>query len=227
MSRILLLETSSYTGSVAIGIQGNSTRFLATDSEQKNSEEIHSLIESVLQNEGIGYTELDAIAVSAGPGSYTGLRIGVSLAKGLCFALNKPLIAVSTLEVMASGFILRNPGFEGFICPMLDARRLEVYASVFNHQLKRIAEDQPMIMDQALSWPFPVQSPVCFLGNGVSKSIPYLGMFSQACFLPDATPNASDMAKLAEDKWQAQEFQDLAWFEPAYLKPFQGKPQVT
>jgi tRNA threonylcarbamoyladenosine biosynthesis protein TsaB len=227
MSLILLVETA--TTATTVGICRDGTGLLSKQvlTPQRHTEDLLEILTSLLQETGLNYTQLDAIAVSAGPGSYTGLRIGVSFCKGLCYALDIPLIGVSTLEIMAAGFLAENSGYHGFVCPMIDARRMEVYLSVFDQHRKRLSDDLPVVLDEELIFPVSNQERINFIGSGVQKSIDLLApLFPNAKFDPGCQPAAINMSVLAQERFSQGKFEDLAWFEPAYLKPFQGIRKV-
>ncbi|MFK8302515.1 tRNA (adenosine(37)-N6)-threonylcarbamoyltransferase complex dimerization subunit type 1 TsaB [Capnocytophaga stomatis] len=213
MTKILCIETSGINCSVAIS-EGSS--LLAEKAENKgkftHAESLHVFINEVLNLAKISINELDAIAVSGGPGSYTGLRIGVSTAKGLCFALNKPLIAISTLQILASQ-ITDNQ----LIIPMLDARRMEVYSAVFDKNFNEIEKTKAKILNENSYTEWLSKGKVVFLGDGVDK-------FSEIChhpnafFIKNAYPQAKDMITHAFEKFKNRNFEDIAYFEPNYLK---------
>lgn len=215
MARILCIETATTNCSVALSQDGH---VLALEEDNSSSyshaERLHSFIETVLQKGNSTLEDVDAIAVSKGPGSYTGLRIGVSTAKGLCYAADKPLIATATLKSLA----LSEQGTADFIVPMLDARRMEVYAAVFNGQGDLLRETRAEILE-AVSFHGLLQSgTVAFVGNGVDK-------FKELCNHPRAQfsnrlPSAKEMGSLADEKFHSKEWEDVAYFEPYYLKDF-------
>ncbi|GIM48652.1 tRNA (adenosine(37)-N6)-threonylcarbamoyltransferase complex dimerization subunit type 1 TsaB [Capnocytophaga stomatis] len=213
MTKILCIETSGINCSVAIS-EGSS--LLAEKAENKgkftHAESLHVFINEVLNLAKISINELDAIAVSGGPGSYTGLRIGVSTAKGLCFALNKPLIAISTLQILASQ-ITDNQ----LIIPMLDARRMEVYSAVFDKNFNEIEKTEAKILNENSYTEWLSKGKVIFLGDGAEK-------FSKIChhpnafFIKNAYPQARDMVVHAFERFKNKCFEDIAYFEPNYLK---------
>jgi tRNA threonylcarbamoyladenosine biosynthesis protein TsaB len=165
--------------------------------------------------------KLDAVSVSSGPGSYTGLRIGVSTVKGLCYSYEIPMIAVSTLEVMtvAALKVLDNADVALF-CPMIDARRMEVYAAFYNSELNLVREIAADIIDENSYQHILNEQPVYFFGNGADKCKTALS-HSNARFLENITPLAENMIALAEKAYTAQQFVDVAYYEPFYLKEFQ------
>jgi|GEM_PF-80555 len=170
---------------------------------------------------GAGY-ELDAIAVSMGPGSYTGLRLGVSTAKGLCYALDIPMISISTLKSLALQVSLKA---DEFVIPLLDARRMEVYSAVFNDNYEQLEETKAEIIDANSFSRFLEKGKVFFLGDGAEKCIPIV-KHANAEFLIGNFPSSNEMAVLADYKYNKAEFEDVAYFEPFYLKDFvAGKPK--
>lgn len=185
------------------------------DNNYSHAEKLHVFIEKVLKQGKIKPSQLEAIAVSKGPGSYTGLRIGVSAAKGLCFALGKPLIAISTLEALAYQ-VKTN---DGIIVPMLDARRLEVYSAVFDNNYNRIRETQAQVLNNESFNFFLEESKVTFIGNGVAKTKELIS-HENAVFIEGKLPSANQMSLLSFNKYKKSDIEDVAYFEPYYLKDF-------
>ncbi|MBP0904626.1 tRNA (adenosine(37)-N6)-threonylcarbamoyltransferase complex dimerization subunit type 1 TsaB [Mariniflexile gromovii] len=216
MSVILSIETATTNCSVAISKAGK-TIVLKEDNSKNYShaESLHVFINAVLKEAGLASKDLDAIAISKGPGSYTGLRIGVSAAKGLCFALDKPLISVPTLEALAH----QVDANDGVIVTMLDARRLEVYAAIFDSNYNRIKETEAQILDENAFADYLAKGKVYFVGNGVEKTKGLI-KHENAVFVENKLPSASQMGMLAFDKYKNGDFEDVAYFEPYYLKDF-------
>lgn len=216
MSIILCLETSTTNCSVSIG-DGD---FIIAHKEinSKNfshSEQLHSFIDELLKQESLIPKDLDAISISKGPGSYTGLRIGVSAAKGLAYALNIPLISVSTLLCLAKQVKIT----KGLIIPMLDARRMEVYSEIFDASFESKREIKAEILEET-SFQIELEaSEVHFIGTGVEK-------FQEICHHPNALfhkeklPSAKEQYPIAKRKFDDNIFEDVAYFEPYYLKDF-------
>jgi len=216
MALILCIETATTNCSVALAKDGVIVAFREENNLKfSHSEKLHLFIEEVLQEVGIDNSELDAIAVSKGPGSYTGLRIGVSAAKGLCFALDIPLLAISTLKLLAQQVEENNV----YIVPMLDARRMEVYSAVFDPENKIVRETKAEILNENSFAEYLKEKKTIFLGDG-AKKFKSLCNNPNAIFLDDRFPSAMDMAALANDKYQKKEIENLAYFEPYYLKEF-------
>ena len=215
MALILNLETSTKNCSVSIAKDGELLVLCesAADSYQ-HGEKLHQYVQWAFEGCDYELKDLDAIAVGKGPGSYTGLRIGVSAAKGFCFALNLPLIAMNSLEILA------NVGESNFdlIIPMTDARRKEVYTAVFNENLNEITETHAKILDEN-SFKEISDKKILFVGDGAEKSSEILNL-PNATFQPEILPSAKFMCDLAEQKFKQKTFEDVAYFEPFYLKDF-------
>jgi tRNA threonylcarbamoyladenosine biosynthesis protein TsaB len=216
MSIILGIETSTKICSVAIS---NGNKLLALEeegSDYSHSEKLTIFIQKVLKRAGLELKEVDVIAVSKGPGSYTGLRIGASVAKGLCYALEKPLIAVDTLQAMA-----RNPSLSGdLFCPMIDARRMEVYAALYDGENEMVAPITAKIIDDDSFSSVLSDHKVVFFGDGSAKCKEVLASNSNAIFSEEGLPSAQYINQIALKKYKKQEFEDVAYFEPYYLKDF-------
>jgi tRNA threonylcarbamoyladenosine biosynthesis protein TsaB len=223
MACILHIETATKICSVAVSNSGN---FLFN---KENSDGFsHSVSLGAFVDEAIRQVEnlslhLDAVAVSEGPGSYTGLRIGVSLAKGLCYGLGIPMIAIPTLKVLTAGLLSVNnfPNKNTKFCPMIDARRMEVYSAVYDENLHEIDATQAHIIDEHFLENYLAESPVVFFGDG-SEKCKKMVQSPNAIFIDDAYPLASAMVQLAEESFLKKDFVDIAYFEPFYLKEFQA-----
>ncbi|WP_456315494.1 tRNA (adenosine(37)-N6)-threonylcarbamoyltransferase complex dimerization subunit type 1 TsaB [Pseudomonas shirazensis] len=215
MPFILNIETATKNCSVSIAKNGETILCKEIAEEgYSHAEKLHVFIEEIIKEAGITVQDLVAIAVSQGPGSYTGLRIGVSAAKGLCFALNIPLIAVDTLQTLASQAKVA----EGKIIPMLDARRMEVYSAIFNADLETERAIQAEVIDEnSFS---DITETVYFVGDCADKCKPVLTK-ENFIFLEEIKyPSASAMSKISFDKYQKSDTVDVAYFEPYYLKDF-------
>ncbi|HEY8927884.1 MAG TPA: tRNA (adenosine(37)-N6)-threonylcarbamoyltransferase complex dimerization subunit type 1 TsaB [Mucilaginibacter sp.] len=220
---ILQIETATASCSVALSSNGKVMAEKQATGRNLHAGMITLFIEEVLGTAGITYTDLDAIAVSCGPGSYTGLRIGVSTAKGLCFALDKPLIAIETLTAMAQGVMgideyRSNPNL--VLCPMIDARRMEVYTAFFNMQGERLQKTAAAIVDENSFSDILNNNEVLFFGDGAEKCFNVLKGNPNAKYLPDFENSAAHFSQLAQQKFTAGQFEDVAYFEPFYLKDF-------
>lgn len=225
MSLILQIETSTTSCSVALAQNGKVLSHKSINQRNIHAEVITVFIDEILAENGLNFTELDAVAVSSGPGSYTGLRIGVSTAKGLCFSLDKPLIAVETLRAMAAGYLSRfpnQPEQKFLLCPMIDARRMEVYTALFDQDLNQIQETSAEIISAESFQSVLNQHKIIFFGDGAAKCKTILGDYANAVFIDDFLNEAEDMTLLAEKKFNQKQFEDVAYFEPFYLKDFIG-----
>ena len=219
MATILCIETATKNCSVALCVNGN---VIALQQDNPNNEpdkgfshaeKLQVYITQVLTQGNISKNDLEAIAVSKGPGSYTGLRIGVSTAKGLCYALDIPLIAISTLSSLARQVT------GSLVVPMLDARRMEVYSAVFSSEMEQIREIQAQIITQDSFKTYLDMGRVTFIGDGVEK-FEAVCTHPNAVFIKNALPSASQMAAGATLKLSNNQTQDVAYFEPYYLKDF-------
>jgi tRNA threonylcarbamoyladenosine biosynthesis protein TsaB len=213
---ILNIETATTNCSVSLSKEGK-TIVLKEDNDKSYShaERLHVYIDEVLKEANINSNKLDAISVSKGPGSYTGLRIGVSAAKGLCFALDKPLISIPTLDALAHQVKMD----DGIIVSMLDARRMEVYSAIYDSNYNEIRETQAQILDETSFNDYLEQGKVYFIGNGVEKTKTLIN-HTNAIFIEDKLPSANDMSLLADTKYKKNDTEDIAYFEPYYLKDF-------
>lgn len=222
MALILQIETATQTCSVALAQNGVLLAYKEQTERNIHASVITLFIEELMQKAQIKYQDLDAIAVSMGPGSYTGLRIGVSTAKGLCYALDIPLIAVNTLEAMSAGFAANhfsvNP--QTLFCPMIDARRMEVYCAIFDAETQLIQETKAEIIDEHSFDHLLNSNIVYFFGDGAAKCESVLGLSLNARIMDDFENSAKYLTRLAYDKFQKKEFEDVAYFEPFYLKDF-------
>lgn len=218
---ILHIETSTTVCSVAISFN-EKIIFTKKDFQGLNHAALLSLfIEegmSLLKKENI---KLDAIAVSSGPGSYTGLRIGVSTAKGLCYGLEIPLIALDTLKILLQGALKQHADNHALFCPMIDARRMEVYDEILDAQGNTIRETSADIIDNESFSSFLNKSKVYFFGNGSDKCSSVI-THQNAEYINNIYPLAENMVDLAIASFEKKEFADLAYFEPFYLKEFQA-----
>ncbi len=217
MATILNLETASTNCSVSIAQNGKLLAIKELDSlNYSHSEQLHNFIMHVLDTASLNLNSLDAIAVSKGPGSYTGLRIGVSAAKGLCFSLNVPLISTATLESMAYQLKVED---EDIIIPVLDARRMEVYAAVFDANYYRLQETKAEIIHADSFKVWAAEKRVHLIGSGAEKCKMHLTS-PNIKFNTAVVPSAREMCMLSYKKFIARDFEDIAYFEPYYLKDF-------
>ena len=231
---ILCLETSTAVCSVALVENGNVVALRESLDGQNHAEKITLFIDEVMKEAGIAYKDLDAVATSMGPGSYTGLRIGVSTAKGLCYAMEKPLIAIDTLAAMAYGFednklepTANSQQPTAILCPMIDARRMEVYTAFFNEKLERTSETEALVIDENSFMELKQDNHLYLFGDGADKLAALFENDENITVVEKFHCSAAYMAKLADEAFTNKQFVDTAYFEPFYLKNFvPGMPKV-
>ncbi len=223
MALILNIESSTTVCSVSLGQDGVVLFSREVDEGYSHAENLAVFVDEVLKAKGITTRELDAVSVSRGPGSYTGLRIGVSLAKGLCYGGEVPLLSIDTLQLMCLHPLVQKQFAEGeaVLCPMLDARRMEVYAAIYDSTLHIQREVAPVILEEDSFQEELKNGKVIFFGNGSDK-FRELVNHPNANFVAEVRPSALLMASLSEEAYQQSAFEDVAYFEPFYLKAFQG-----
>ncbi len=221
MTWLLHIETATSLCGVALSKNGEC---IATKSNQEglnHAEKLHVFIEDILNEQQLKPSDLSAISVSAGPGSYTGLRIGVSAAKGLAYALNIPLITLSTLQILSAvvkdKYDLKE---KSYLCPMLDARRMEIYTALFDEKLELLKEPSAEIVDENWGNSFSNEKPIYFFGDGMEKCKTLLSNLSNALFCEDIFPLPQYACELSYIKYVNKLFADVAYSEPAYLKPY-------
>lgn len=221
MALILSLETSTSVSSVALCKDSELIISCILSKEKSNSGSLVKMIQNAVEFSECNLKDLEGIAVSKGPGSYTGLRIGTSVAKGLCFALDIPLIAINTLESMALGINKYNTE-KKFLCPMIDARRMEVYCMVLDHHLNVIQDTKAKIIDESSFSDLLENHQIIFFGDGAEKTLKIIGKNTRAHFIENFFPQAAYIGAMAYQKYREKDFEDLAYFEPFYLKEFVG-----
>ena len=230
MSLILNIETATSVCSVALARNGQLLGLRESNTKNSHSSVLTLFMDEVLKSADVELADIDAIAVSEGPGSYTGLRIGVASAKGLCYALEKPLIGVSTLQSMAFGMmnsVSEVPGTNTLYCPMIDARRMEVYSAIFDEHLREIREIRAEIIDENSFMEYLVKNKIVFAGDGALKCRPFIDKHPNAVFSETFQVSSKFMITISEQKYLQNKIEDLAYFEPYYLKDFvAGKPRV-
>jgi tRNA threonylcarbamoyladenosine biosynthesis protein TsaB len=216
---LLALETSTTVCSVALYIGDQMLGSSELRIEKSHSSHITVMMEQLVDNCGYQLEDLSAIAISGGPGSYTGLRIGTSTAKGLCYALNIPLIEVSTLYSLAAQAIKYTPNANRFLfCPMLDARRMEVYTCVLRHDLEEVEPITPVILNEETLKDLLKDNTIVFFGSGAEKFKSLMIDNGNALFIDGVVPSAIPVGELALEKYKQQAFEDVAYYEPFYLK---------
>lgn len=215
MALILNIDTAVNAASVCLAKDGNILSFAKNENQKDHSSWLHIAIKEVFEKNALQLDSLDAIAVTEGPGSYTGLRIGMATAKGICYALHKPLITLNTLLVMANAAKNENADL---LCPMIDARRMEVFTALYSKKLELIKQPVAMTVDEKSFDEKLVSNTICFFGNGSDK-FQQIKNNSRAIF-KDLNVDASSMIGLTEGRFQERKFADLAYAEPLYLKEF-------
>ena len=216
LSFILHIETSTKNCSVSIAKSGELISLKEINNgAYSHSEMLHPLIKEALLESKLTIKEIEAIAVGKGPGSYTGLRIGISAAKGLCFANDIPLISINSLEILAHSTTID----KGYIIPMIDARRMEVYSAIYDESYTLIRETKADIIDEHSFCDKLQNHTVYFLGDGAEKCKETI-VHKNAVFIKNAFPSAKEMTQLSYDKYKEKNTEDIAYFEPFYLKNF-------
>ena len=216
-SYILNIETSTKACSVALFNNENLIFLKEHASEDySHSETLSTYISNIIKESGISFIDLSAIAVSMGPGSYTGLRIGISTAKGLCYALNIPLISISTLQAMAVGIVKDSNA--DLYCPMIDARRMEVYSAFYDSSNNIVRDVQADVVDEQ-TYKEQLEKNIIFFGDGAEK-LKDIIVHKNTKFIDGFFPSAIHMGGLAFNKFKQNHFEDVAYFEPYYLKDF-------
>ena len=238
MALILSLETATSVCSAAIHDDGKLIAFSEYHVSQSTASKLSVLIDQLFKLTKIEPSQLNAVAISAGPGSYTGLRIGVATAKGFCYALNIPLIAINTLELMAYSIspsvispspLERGPGGEArtLLCPMLDARRMEVYTLLASADLKVLQSTEAKVIDESSYQSWLDENRILFFGNGSDKCKEII-QHENAIFISGIIPTAAKLGEMAFQKFKLNQFEDLSAYEPYYLKDFMiKKPKST
>ena len=234
---ILLIETATPVCSVALSCDGAIVAERHSDSPNAHSSLLSLFIRDVMDSAGVPFGSLDAVCVSSGPGSYTGLRIGVSSAKGICYALGIPLLSVPTLQNMASLYFASHPDFEGLVCPMIDARRMECYTAFYGGELKaesgegravkEVRATAAEVIGPGIYDTYLDKCKVVFIGDGASKTREILSVHPNALFDDTFAISATGMSALAEERLREGKKEDVAYFEPFYLKDFIAKKSVV
>ena len=227
MAVILNIETATSLCSVALSLDGKVVSQRETFEDRSHAARLTVFIKEILAERKIAVSDLDAIAVGKGPGSYTGLRIGVSTAKGLCYGAELPLIAVSTLKILYKQVVV-NPVYlirdllfkpDTLLCPMIDARRMEVFTCLYNARGEEVESPTARIIESNSYDDLLSRYTLIFFGSGMEKCRSILTR-QHTVFIPDVNPHAASLALLAEDNYKQKNFEDIAYFEPYYLKDF-------
>ena len=222
MGLILNIETATTVCSVSLAKEGELISFKEYNGEYSHAENLTLFIENILQQAQVSLSDINAVSVSKGPGSYTGLRIGVSTAKGLCYALNKPLIAIDTLKHLSLSVSNSKLQVSGSVlfCPMIDARRMEVYCAVYDTKNNCIKATSAEIIDENSFSDLLKDNVIYFFGDGAAKCKNILSQNKNAVFIDNIFPTAKEMITLSEQAFNNERFEDIAYFEPFYLKDF-------
>ena len=227
MALILNIETSTTVCSVALADNGKDIIKRESNDEKSHAKLLTLFIDEILNESSIKYNQIDAIAVSKGPGSYTGLRIGVSAAKGLCYALDKPLIAINTLQLMSFGVIYKlklkkiliEDHEKSLLIPMIDARRMEVYTAIFKTTGEKVSDVSAEILDENSYAEILKKNKLICFGDGAKKAEQIIH-HPNLIFIPEIYPSAEDMVMLSQEIYDTRKFENTAYFEPFYLKDF-------
>jgi len=219
MALLLNIDTSGDAASVCLSENSKELLLEINDKQRDHAAWLHPTIEKIIERSGFHISNLDAISVTIGPGSYTGLRVGLATAKGICYALNKPLITLNTLIVMA--YAAKNEKAD-LLCPMIDARRMEVFTALYNQKLEIVKAPTALVLDIKYLSDLLSSKTICFFGNGSEK---FRGMLNHknAIFSP-VIYSAASMIDLAEELFITNQFADIAYSEPLYLKEFYTPP---
>ena len=220
MPNLLCIETATAVCSVAVFQGKNLLAVQEIADGNQHASQLAVLIQQTLLNAGLTAKQLDAVVISKGPGSYTGLRVGVSTAKGICYALNKPLIAINTLKSMAYSFVEQHKPETGLICPMIDARRMEVYTALFDVKGNEVMETQAKIIEPDSFAKF-ADHEIMFIGNGAQKCKGIIN-HAKAKFINGFNCSALGLGLSGLVAFNNNNFENVAYFEPYYLKDFVG-----
>lgn len=227
MMNILLIETATQICSVVLASDGKVVARRESDTPNAHSTCLSVFIDEVLRECQLTPRDLNAVCVSAGPGSYTGLRIGVSTAKGFCYALGIPLLSVPTLLSMAALYYRQHPDYHGLICPMIDARRMECYTMMADSHMNIFRKTSADVIEQGCFDEWLERGEVTFIGDGAEKTREILGIHPNARFDNNFRISAEGMIQLSEEKLREGKTEDVAYFEPFYLKDFVAKKSVV
>jgi tRNA threonylcarbamoyladenosine biosynthesis protein TsaB len=218
MSLILNIDTATETASVCLAKNGETLALMHNENQQDHASWLHTAIEQMMQNANYKIQDLNAVAVNGGPGSYTGLRVGMAAAKGFCYALNIPLITENTLFMMAFGASQQVENKSSLLCPMIDARRMEVFIALYNSNLEEIFPSSAMILDEQSFAGYFSNNTITFFGSGAKKWQQFIQ--NPNAFFINHDSDAAHLAILSYKKFIKKEFTDIIYCEPIYLKEF-------
>jgi tRNA threonylcarbamoyladenosine biosynthesis protein TsaB len=217
---ILNIDCATEFAKVSLAEDGMLIQTLSCDQQKEHARFVHQAIETIIHTQQITLNELSAVAVTIGPGSYTGLRVGLASAKGICFALDKPLITISSLELLACDIVMHHESKNALICPMIDARRMEVFTAIYNRGLNEITKPHALILDMESFKNELSEYPVIFTGNG-SEKFKAICKHQHAIFLDAPKPEVS-MCSLSYNYYKSLRFSDLIISEPQYIKAYKA-----
>ncbi len=223
MKVILTIDTSGPLGQVSLSREGIVVDYMENEKQRDHAQFLAPAIQSLLQQAGLDPSAIEAVALSAGPGSYTGLRVASATAKGLCFALRIPMIAIGSLEVLAHAMVRKDPSFDLY-CPMLDARRLEVYTACFDQQLNEVLPARALVLQPGSLADLLSRNRILFSGSGSSKWERLMNPKPDQAFFREIFPGPESLASLSWKAFLAEGWTDPAHFESLYLKAFHSPP---
>jgi len=219
LAYILHIESTSTVCSVAVSDNETLIAIKEINNGFSHAENLHVFIRDLLQQSHLNITQINAISVSSGPGSYTGLRIGFASAKGLAYALNIPLIKVDTLKSLSKS-VIDSVKKDAYYCPLIDARRMEVYYALHTNDLKERQKPNNLVITPESINVFDLDKSIYFFGDGLEKSKPLINTLNDFYFIENIMPSAKHLITLAFQKFKESDFEDLAYAEPFYLKDF-------
>ena len=217
-NKFLCIDTTSEFCSVSLFQDNNLIEFQNSIIERSHSKLLILIIDDILKKSKTKINEIDAFSISKGPGSYTGLRIGLSSVKGFCFGLNKPLISINTLKVLCKSALNHIKDKSSILCPMVDARRMEVYTKIYDYNLNSLSDDKSLVLDEN-SFDLYKDKEIYFFGNGSDK-FEKIVKRNNFIFINDIMPDSRFMGDITSEKYNSNEFEDLSTFEPNYIKDF-------
>jgi tRNA threonylcarbamoyladenosine biosynthesis protein TsaB len=215
MALLLHIDTAVQSPSICLSDEAKILGEMTNPSERESASWLHIAIKELLQQNNLQVQQLNAVAISAGPGSYTGLRVGMAAAKGLCYAYKIPLISINTLQLMAASVVTATTDL---LCPMIDARRMEVFTALYDQSLQEVIKPTNLILEESSFEKYLKENTITFFGNGSEKAKTVIH-HANAVFVTVST-SASNMAKIALDKFDMKQFSNLAYTEPLYIKDF-------
>jgi tRNA threonylcarbamoyladenosine biosynthesis protein TsaB len=220
LALILNIDTATELASVCLTESEKPLGYRQNEQQKEHASFVHLAIQQVLAEVGKELGEIDAIAVTSGPGSYTGLRVGLATAKGLCFALNKPLITIGTLEVMVQAALtqVRQTASDFLFCPMIDARRMEVFTAIVNSNMEVILEPQALVITEETFQEYLTEKAVVFFGSGSDKLKKIIS--NEKALFTNVVATATDLGTLATHAFTVKKFANVAYSSPNYLKDF-------